>query len=202
MGLTMGSPRIPPSRRFVAEIKRAAKAAARAGSETHSAALERLAREHGYASWDAVSRAADATGLRTPGGLLVDPALPKDFDNTANDSRSKAELDRWWNKPYVLTCADGTFEVRCLDGGAWDRSTWYGHASTLEAADALAAEKLARWLEFMRRPAAMMSEDGRMQVVRMPQRPDGDYELLYDAQDSADARRFIDGTQQAKADGN
>lgn len=190
-GLLMGNLSTPASRRLIAAIKRAAKDAARSGAETHSSALERLAREHGHASWDALLRTA-ASVRRTPGGLPIDPSLPDDFDSTPNEARSKAQLDRWWNRPYVLTRGGEQYEVRCLDGGAWDRSTWYGCASTLEEADAIAAEKLKRWQDTMSRPSMLVGAGGRLQVVLTPSRPDRDFEVLYDAKDSDDARRFIE----------
>lgn len=40
--------------------------------------------------------------------------------------------------PYVVEQLQGDgktrFDVRCLDGGAWDRSTWKGSFETLEEA--------------------------------------------------------------------
>lgn len=90
--------------------------------------------------------------------IPVDPKLPKDFDNTPNEDRPKSHK-RWWNRPYIVTCTflpwpslteteievgrkkwyaswpSGTrYDVRCLDGGAWDRSTWWGSFATLEEA--------------------------------------------------------------------
>ncbi len=114
-------------------------------------------------------------------GILVNPKLPQNFDFTPNDERDKDELEKWWDKPYILidelqqeswiehhqrlkTECDlsdeeiGTqekwekqlkndketwfkswhtgfrYEVRCLDGGAWDRSTNYGMYATFEEA--------------------------------------------------------------------
>lgn len=86
----------------------------------------------------------------------INPELPKNFDSTPNDARP-ASHQRWWNRPYIQTstAADlglegealerwmdhwpsGTrYDVRCLDGGAWDRSTNWGSYATLE--EALAA---------------------------------------------------------------
>lgn len=43
----------------------------------------------------------------------------------------QAEFRRSWFEKYP----EGVrYTVRCLDGGAWDRSTWWGDAATLEAA--------------------------------------------------------------------
>lgn len=188
----MESTRTPPTGRLVADIKREAKSARR-GGETHTEALERLSRERGYESWDALTRACAAASppdsRTTPGGLPVDPVLRPLFDDTPNEQRSQAELDRWWNRPFVVSQQDGSFDVRCLDGGAWDRSTWYGSVQTLEAADEMASSKLAAWLRVMGRLVICWDESPL--VVRMPLRPGGEMEVLYRASDSEDAARFI-----------
>ncbi len=92
----------------------------------------------------------------------VNPKLPKHFDSTPNASRPQSHK-RWWYQPYVVTetweqrdqpdsekneerkrgwfeaWPGGTrYDVRCLDGGAWDRSTWWGAFATLEEAIACA----------------------------------------------------------------
>lgn len=68
-------------------------------------------------------------------GVLVDPDLPPRFDSTANDDRPDSHR-KFWGRPYIVT-QDGErpgFVVRCLDGGAWDRSTNWGKFPTLEEA--------------------------------------------------------------------
>lgn len=97
-------------------------------------------------------------------GVLVNPSLPALFDQTPNGERPASHL-KWWHRPFIVACADpvspyarcseaekeimrrrwfeawpsGTrYDVRCLDGGAWDRSTWWGSFPTLEAAVACA----------------------------------------------------------------
>lgn len=77
-----------------------------------------------------------------PTSLPVDPELPADFDCTSNDERDASELDAWWDVPYAITQGDGTLLVRCLDGGAHDRSTYYGQAQNTDLALLLAREKL------------------------------------------------------------
>ena len=77
--------------------------------------------------------------------MLIDPKLRKNFDNTPNEERSTAELDAFWDKPFAITNDDGTLDVYCLDGGAWDRSIWYGRAPNLAAAELLGARKLGAW---------------------------------------------------------
>ena len=93
--------------------------------------------------------------------IPVDPKLPKNFDSTPNDERP-ASHRRWFGRPYIETYTlerlyatrsptdderrrwlaawpGGTrYDVRCLDGGAWDRSTWWGSFPTLEQALACA----------------------------------------------------------------
>ena len=78
-------------------------------------------------------------------GVLINPKLPKGFDDTPNEERPLSQII-WWDRPYIVTYTDtgdkwldawpsGTrYDVRCLDGGAWDRSTNWGCFSSLEEA--------------------------------------------------------------------
>ena len=106
-----------------------------------------------------------------PNRIPLDPKLPKGFNATPNDARTKAQLDAWWDRPYGLTREDGRIEVRCLNGGAWDRSTHLGVADDYEAACALAEAKQGEWLRFRERPSVEVDGD-QVSVVRLPQRPD------------------------------
>lgn len=122
--------------------------------------------------------------------IPVDPVLPENFDDTPNDERSTAELDAWWNKPFAITCGDGSFEVRCLDGGAWDRSTWYGIAPDLPSAQTLAQTKLERWHEMQATPTCMLTATGAS-VVRMNNRPDQKMTVLKECATLAEASAYI-----------
>lgn len=55
-------------------------------------------------------------------GVIVNPLQRDDFDNTANESRPPGEWSDWCGLRYVVGKEDW-WEVRCLDGGAWDRAT-------------------------------------------------------------------------------
>jgi hypothetical protein len=101
-------------------------------------------------------------------GVLINPVLPKDFDNTANEERP-ASHGKFVGLPYIETISDVDndpandtdeyadkrranwaesgrdawfkawpsgirYDVRCLDGGAWDRPTYWGGFATLEQA--------------------------------------------------------------------
>jgi hypothetical protein len=83
-------------------------------------------------------------------GVPIDPVLPPRFDDTPNDSRPRSH-QVWWRVPFVQRCTmertaeclanwpSGTrYDVRCLDGGAWDRPTWWGSFATLDEAIACA----------------------------------------------------------------
>jgi len=75
-------------------------------------------------------------------GVPVDPMLPKDFDGTPHDLRPARETADWWGRPFVVRqrYGDGSvrWDVRILDGGAWDRSTSRGsYDSEAEAVEAL-----------------------------------------------------------------
>lgn len=118
----------------------------------------------------------------------IDPVLPEGFDSTRNEDRTKEELDAWWDRPFAVTNEDGTLSVRCLHGGAWDRSSWMGKADTVEQAMALAQTKLAEW-QFTRARPNFYMDSGKVSVVRMAQRPDQELTFLgtFDTQEEATA---------------
>jgi hypothetical protein len=125
-----------------------------------------------------------------PNRIPLDPKLPVGFDDTPNDERSKEELDHWWDHPYGVTLDDGRIEVRCLNGGAWDRSTHLGIASTYDEACALAEMQQADYLRFRSRPNAMMDHP-KVKVVRMAQRPDEENELVAEFDTAEQASEYI-----------
>ena len=122
--------------------------------------------------------------------MLINPKLRKNFDNTENEERTTAELDAFWDKPFAITNDDGTLDVYCLDGGAWDRSIWYGRAPNLAAAELLGERKLAAWKQLRAQPMSL-SEGGKISIVRMPQRPDREHEVLKVCDSQADATAFL-----------
>lgn len=194
-----------PTDTLVGQGKRHAKAAARDGLAKHGRALDAFASDAGYASWTELvaanaKRALDAAteaGGGAPAPIPIDPELPDDFDDTPNDERSLEELDLWWDRPFAITNPNGTLTVRCLDGGAWDRSTNYGVAANAEEAAKLGATKLAAWRATMRRPMASMNGDGTVDVVVMGSRPDRDMEVLATNLSPAEAHAFIEGERSA-----
>jgi len=152
-----------PTATLLANIKREAKRRAKATNASYNATLDAVAREFGFASWHAVTQCKNAAvpvpAAASERELPVDPLLRPMFDYTPNEDRPESELAQWWLKPFAVTRGDGTFDVRCLDGGAHDRSTWYGTASDLASAKEIAAAKLANWLEFLDRPIVTMDAD-------------------------------------------
>lgn len=122
--------------------------------------------------------------------LPINPDLPEGFDNTPNEDRTKEELDAWWDRPFALTNKDGTFSVRCLHGGAWDRSSWMGEADTIEQAKVLAQTKLTEWQFTRARPSFSMDDD-KVSVVRMPQRPDQEMTIFGTFNSFDDAGEFF-----------
>jgi len=144
---------------LLAGMKREAKTLAREQGSPYNVMLEQIARARGYSSWHQVLEVRKAT-LASPAGnpravLVIDPDLPPSFDDTPNEERSEAELSTWWMKPFAITRPDGHLEVRCLDGGAWDRPTNYGVANSPAAALGLARDKLRRWIGFLEAPRAV-----------------------------------------------
>lgn len=130
--------------------------------------------------------------------LPLDPVLPDSFYDTPNDERSDEEVALWWDKPYACTNADGTFTVRCLDGGAWDRPTSYGRAARMSLACALAERKLAAWHWISQHPVTQWAEDGLM-VVQMPRRPGQTTTVLakFELDDQAGAKAWLEQWRKA-----
>jgi hypothetical protein len=181
-----------PTATLVAEIKRSAKRRARTSGITHSAALDEGARAAGYSSWFALQTAATTTAAVSSANdaFPVDPALPEGFYETPNDDRSDAEIAEWWDKPYAVT-VDGAYDVRCLDGGAWDRPTFYGLVTTLLEAQEIAKRKLASWRAFRERPGTTLLDDDTWAAVRMPQRPREDVTILTTGKDANEVAAWL-----------
>lgn len=54
------------------------------------------------------------------------------------------EIENWWNIPFIETCGTA-YQVRCYDGGAWDRSTNHGVFNTVEDAISKAKKLTLRY---------------------------------------------------------
>lgn len=73
-------------------------------------------------------------------GILINPKLPEDFYIRDISDREPLELSVWMNRAYILAekheaFASGIrYSVWCLDGGAWDRPTSFGHYHDLDSA--------------------------------------------------------------------
>lgn len=177
----------------IAKMRRSAKQQSRETGVAYGQALESAARAAGFASWHHVVQASQPrTGSRSNADFPVDPVLPADFYETPNEDRSPQQLDEWWMRPYAVTRPDGTLDVRCLDGGAWDRPTFYGVASSLDEARELARIKLAQWQEYRDTPRVMLA-GGRFQVILEPNRPGLPWPVLFEAADAQAAVEFIAG---------
>jgi hypothetical protein len=76
-------------------------------------------------------------------GFAVNPELPEMFFNCANESRP---LDHapWYNQPFIQ-CSGEWYSVWCLDGGCWDRPTWWGESKTLSGAADIARKNRPSW---------------------------------------------------------
>lgn len=99
------------------------------------------------------------------GWILVNPKLPRNFAFTANEDRPPSH-QKFWHLPFIEEYSDIPYprsksreeiekfhsewlaawpsgiryDVRCLDGGAWDRPTWWGGFATLDEAIACCTE--------------------------------------------------------------
>lgn len=125
--------------------------------------------------------------------LPLDPDLPASFDDTDNDERPIQQLDVWWDKPYLVTNGDGTYTARCLNGGAWDRSTMLAEGATIEEATALGLAAQERWVKFRRQPVSLYVDGETWDLVVMPQRPDQDMTVLQTGLSAEQATAYING---------
>ncbi|EHE3169016.1 DNA-binding protein [Salmonella enterica] len=112
-----------------------------------------------------------------PNQIPINPALPKNFDITPNEKRSKAQLDAWWDHPYCVE-SNGKYHVYCLNGGAWDRPTLLGQTDTYDKACELAELRQAEWVKRRAEPIFYHSFEPPFQMIRQPQRPDQDATLV------------------------
>jgi hypothetical protein len=167
IGVLMMTLRKPATDSLVSKLKRTAKLYTNE-TTTYTQALDALAVEAGYTDWRTLAMANGLRNAELTREFPLDPVLPPDFDNTPNEDRSDSQIATWWNKPFILSSERGGFDVRCLCSGSWDRSTWWGHADSLAAADELARTKLAWWLRVESRPLALMRGDGLVDVDRLP----------------------------------
>lgn len=112
-----------------------------------------------------------------PNQIPINPTLPKNFDITPNEKRSKAQLDAWWDHPYCVE-SNGKYHVYCLNGGAWDRPTFLGQTDTYDDACELAERRQAEWVKRRAEPIFYHSFEPPFQMIRQPQRPDQDATLV------------------------
>lgn len=82
------------------------------------------------------------------GVIPVNPSLPTDFDCIEHEERSSLEIQHWWGRPFIVSdtySGETTWTVRCLNGGAWDRSSGIAFGLESKAAALCKAEQaLAR----------------------------------------------------------
>ncbi|MGZ8220031.1 MAG: hypothetical protein ACXWT0_00135 [Methylobacter sp.] len=75
--------------------------------------------------------------VRRMAGTGYDPWSKEEFE----------EKEATWRKNWFEAWPDGTrYEVRCLDGGAWDRSTLWGMFPTLDEALICAGKSVPDYL--------------------------------------------------------
>lgn len=191
------SVRKPATNTLLTKLKKTAKQLV-SDQLTYTDALNQQAVLVGYADWRELAMANGARNAEEGSEFMLDPVLREGFDDTPNEDRSKAELNKFWCKPFILSRDDGKFTVRCLDGGAWDRSTNYGVASTLEEAKEIARKKLRNWLEIAAQPVASFRGglDGLVDLMVMNQRPDEEPQIvasgLSTQNASAEIERYMD----------
>lgn len=52
---------------------------------------------------DYVIRGCTFTADNCISGILVNPTLRPGFDVTPNSERSRSEINKWWNQPFIVT---------------------------------------------------------------------------------------------------
>lgn len=117
-------------------------------------------------------------GQSMPNRIPIDPKLPSRFDDTPNEKRSKKQLDEWWDHPFGIMQPDGKILVRCLNGGAWDRSTLFGVANDYEEACLLAEKRQAEWVKTRAQPIFYHSLEPPFLLIQQPQRPDEEAKVV------------------------
>lgn len=158
----------------IAAMKREAKRLAKTSRVTHGQALEHLARQAGFSSWFEANESLKQATNQQGKALLdipVDPKLRCGFDNTPHEDRSDVEIAKWWMRPFAVTRPDGTFDVRCLCSGAWDRSVFWGLAADLDQVQMIASRKLAEWQSFMDTPIVLIAGADEFQMTIEALRP-------------------------------
>jgi len=100
-------------------------------------------------------------------GIPINPKLPEDFDHTPNEERPESHK-KWWFLPYIVDSNDG-FEIRCLNGGAWDRSIHIAWYETLKEAVKHARTLTLEYEKFRRVPVReavwLLWHQGEMRVI-------------------------------------
>lgn len=183
--------RKPATDSLLNRIKRDAKRLT-SPDQTYMQALDALSAEVGYKDWHTIARANGERKANEVEAIPLDPVLPRYFDSTPNEERSTQQLDKFWRKPFILSRDDGKFEARCLDGGAWDRSTCYGIADTVEAARQLAAAKLDAWTAVMARPVVSYRSGGDLvDLMHFDHRPDAEPTFYAPGITIAEAHRLL-----------
>jgi len=69
-------------------------------------------------------------------GVLIDPKLPKNFDNTPNEDRPGSQA-KWWGFPFIVT-----YSVEQLDGYYAKRTDEYAEAGRQHW-----AESRSKWMD-------------------------------------------------------
>lgn len=163
--------RMPPTNSLLTRAKREAKRGT-TPDKRYTQALDEQAQLAGYPDWRTLAMANGLRNAHEGDDIPLDPVLPPNFDNTPNEDRPEKELDKWWDKPFIVSRSDGSFEARALNGGAWDRSTYLGTAASVDEARALARTKQREWIEITSEPISCMRSDGLVDLVIMALRPD------------------------------
>ncbi len=179
----------------IAAMKREAKRLAKTSGVTHGQALEHLARQAGFSSWFEANESLKHAKIQQGKALLdipIDPKLRRGFDNTPHEDRSDAEIAKWWMRPFAVTRPDGTFDVRCLCSGAWDRSVFWGLAADLDQVQAIASLKLAEWQSFMNTPIVLIAGADEFQMTIEALRPGFPRPVLATLDSQAAAKAWAD----------
>jgi hypothetical protein len=163
-------PRKTPTDSLITRAKRDAKRLT-SPELTYTQALDAQAALAGYPDWRTLAMANGERNANHGSAFPLDPVLRPGFNNTPNDERSEEELETWWERPFIVTRDDREFDVYCLDGGAWDRATWYCTADTVAEAVRLGKEKLASVRESRNTPVMTTRRGGGWDLVILNQRP-------------------------------
>ncbi|MEI6707893.1 MAG: hypothetical protein WCK96_12250 [Methylococcales bacterium] len=78
--------------------------------------------------------------------IAINPKLPASFYDTPHNQRSKTELKRWWNNPFIISYETfKRYSLWCLDNVELNGPTYYASYDTVNEAIEEAKTRCVLW---------------------------------------------------------